>query len=110
MASPCLGSGSPHEVIASGARPAPPTALNSGLERAGTGWSFASIRTSTYPRVGTGCSSEQYRQAEERFGPIGVAGVYGVGDVIATARRRARPTVERVGWVVDRDRRAPRRP
>ena len=50
------------------------------------------------PRAGTGCC-RQYRQAERRFGPIGVAGVYGVGDVIhaASPGMPARRGADRLG-------------
>jgi hypothetical protein len=41
------------------------------------------------------------RDSEGRFGPLGVAGVYGVGNVIQSQSPLA---VERVGWVLDRGR------
>jgi hypothetical protein len=43
----------------------------------------------------------QYRMAERRFGPIGVAGVYGVGPVIDGPGGLA---ARRIGWVEDRGR------
>jgi hypothetical protein len=45
--------------------------------------------------------AERLREAERRFGPIGVAGVYGVGPVEQSEFSLA---AERVGWVVDRER------
>ena len=44
----------------------------------------------------------QLREAERRFGPIGIAGVYGVGEVDEPAD--GPPRAERIGWVVDRGR------
>ena len=46
--------------------------------------------------------AEQIREAERRFGPIGVAGVYGASEVIAPADLTQPLGVERIGWVVDR--------
>ncbi len=49
-----------------------------------------------------GAAAGQLAEAERRFGPIGVAGVYGVGPVID---RRGRPlSADRTGRVVDRGR------
>ncbi len=62
------------------------------------------------------CLARQLREAERRFGPIGVAGVYGVGPATLArggqAPRCATEPVpccpplaaERIGWVVDRGR------
>jgi hypothetical protein len=44
----------------------------------------------------------QYRLAEQRFGPIGVAGVYGVGPILESPGRPL--AAERIGRVVDRGR------
>ena len=49
------------------------------------------------------CIAEQLDEAERRFGPIGVAGVYGVGQVIAPGQS-VPLAAERTGWVVDRGR------
>ena len=46
----------------------------------------------------------QIQEAEERFGPIGVAGVYGVGEVIAPDDPSQPLGAERIGWVTDRGR------
>ena len=39
--------------------------------------------------AGIGALANQIREAERQFGPIGVVGVYGVGEVIATDRHTA---------------------
>ena len=44
---------------------------------------------------------EQLQAAEQQFGPIGVAGVYGVGPAI---RQNGAFAADRIGWVVDRGR------
>ena len=46
----------------------------------------------------------QYRMAEQQFGPIWVAGVYGVGEVVASDTPGCPLAAERIGWVVDRGR------
>ena len=48
--------------------------------------------------------AEQLNEAERRFGPIGVAGVYGVGEVIARRDATQPLAAQRIGWVVDRGR------
>jgi hypothetical protein len=48
--------------------------------------------------------AQQIEAAELRFGPIGVAGVYGVGDVIRADDPAGPLSAERIGWVVDRGR------
>ena len=48
--------------------------------------------------------TRQLYEAERRFGPIGVAGVYGVGDVIRPESPEQPLGTERIGWVVDRGR------
>ena len=50
------------------------------------------------------CVLEQLNEAERRFGPIGVAGVYGVGEVIAQRDQSQPMAAQRIGWVVDRGR------
>jgi hypothetical protein len=44
------------------------------------------------------------QEAERRFGPVGVAGVYGVGKVIASEDSTQPFGAERIGRVVDRGR------
>ena len=48
--------------------------------------------------------TRQLREAERRFGPVGVAGVYGVGEVITPVDMTQPLAAERIGWVVDRGR------
>ena len=49
-------------------------------------------------------TSRQLREAEQRFGPIGVLGVYGVSKVIKPSISAYPLAAERIGWVVDRGR------
>ncbi|MHB1562052.1 MAG: glycosyltransferase, partial [Isosphaeraceae bacterium] len=108
LASPCLASASEagarsgHEIIAIRGAPSAAAGLNQGLERArnelvvcvhqdvhlSPGWDRRAV--------------EQIRIAEAWFGPIGVAGVYGVGEVLTGPG--GEPVVPRVGRVVDRNR------
>ena len=46
----------------------------------------------------------QYQMAQRQFGPIGVAGVYGVGEVVTSDISGRLFGTERIGWVVDRGR------
>ena len=48
--------------------------------------------------------AQQIGEAERRMGPIGVAGVYGVGEVISPADPTRPLAAGRIGWVVDRGR------
>ena len=48
--------------------------------------------------------AQQLEEAEQRFGPIGVAGVYGVSDVIAADCPGQPSGAQRIGYVVDRGR------
>jgi hypothetical protein len=50
------------------------------------------------------CLAQLFREAERRFGPIGVAGVYGVGEVIPPLEPGRAFSAARIGWVVDRGR------
>ena len=133
LASPCLGPGSPHEVIAIRNAPSAADGLNMGLERAKNEWVVYVHQDVFLPRGWDRLLALQYRLAERRFGPIGIAGVYGVGDVVSTknGNRHPRPArgagsgdprpalpdprpalpeprpalaVERIGRVVDRGR------
>ena len=93
-ARPVCDQGYRHEFIGGqelpqrGRRPEP------GLERARHEWVVCVHQDVFLPEGWDRCLARQLREAERRFGPIGVAGVYGVGEVIAladsqeTARRR----------------------
>jgi hypothetical protein len=48
--------------------------------------------------------SVQLCEAERRFGPLGIAGVYGVGPCKGFGLRESSLAAQRVGWVVDRGR------
>ena len=52
-------------------------------------------RMFTCQMVGTGSLAQQLHEAEQRFGPIGVAGVYGVGEVIVPSRSGTAARAER---------------
>ncbi len=104
MASPCLGPGAPHQVIVLRNPPNAAEALNAGRERAKHEWVVCVHQDVVLPPDWDRQILEQYRLAERRFGPIGVAGVYGVGPVIAPGSSQGRPAVRRIGRVVDRDR------
>lgn len=82
LASPCLGPGSPHDVIAIGDAPSAAAGLNAGLERAEHELIVCVHQDVSLPNGWDRRVVEQFRRAEERFGPIGVAGIYGVGPVI----------------------------
>ncbi len=110
LASPGLvGPSSPHEVILihRGEQPLALRATNMGLERARR----ANVLSSQHQDVlcsrglGPGGLTEQSpREAERRFGPIGVAGVYGVGAAVGLQSKGYTLGAQRVGWVVDRGR------
>ena len=100
LSSPCLRPGLParidrgHELPERGRRP------ESGASNGpGTNGLSACTRTLSCPRAGIGCLAQQLREAERRFGPIGVAGVYGVGEVIPPREpgRGVRRRADRLG-------------
>jgi hypothetical protein len=104
LASPCLGPGSPHELIVVRNCPSAADGLNLGLERARTDWVVFVHQDVFLPEGWESQLAEQLHEAEARFGPIGVAGVYGVGEVRAPGTPAERVSAERIGWVVDRGR------
>ncbi|MFI5454313.1 MAG: methyltransferase domain-containing protein [Isosphaerales bacterium] len=113
LASPCLEPGSPHEVILVKNCPSAAAGLNIGLERAKHEWIVCAHQDVYLPRGWDRRLARQLREAERRFGPIGVAGVYGVGAAEGGQAPRCAPepvpfcsplAAERVGWVVDRGR------
>jgi hypothetical protein len=75
LASPCLGPGSPHEVIIVRNCPSAADGLNLGLERARSDWVVLVHQDVFLPEGWDQQLARQLRQAEGRFGPIGVAGV-----------------------------------
>lgn len=102
LASPVLRPGSVHEVIllhhcASAAR-----GLNAGLDAARNDWAVCLHQDVFLPAGWDAALVEQLALAQQRFGPIGVAGVYGVGPVIA--RPSCPLAAQRIGRVIDRGR------
>jgi len=104
LASPCLEPGSPHEVVLVKNCAIATDGLNVGLDRAKHEWLVCVHQDVYLPRGWDRRLARQLREAERRFGPIGVAGVYGVGEVISPQSSGSSLAAERVGWVVDRGR------
>jgi hypothetical protein len=102
MRSPCLAAGSPHELIAVLQAPSAAAGLNAGRERAKHGVVVCVHQDVVLPHGWDARIVRQYRLAQRRVGPIGVAGVYGVGPVRTDPAPGRSPAVTRVGRVVDR--------
>jgi hypothetical protein len=96
LSSPCLRSGSAHEVLVFRGCRSAAEGLNEGLRRAGNRIVVCVHQDVYLPRGWPGRFLEQYRRAEAALGPIGVAGVYGIS--------RGENGSRRAGHVVDRDR------
>ena len=79
LASACLGPSSPHEVILVKNCSSAADGLNLGLERAAGEWVVCVHQDVFLPDGWDRQVALQLREAERRFGPVGVAGVYGVG-------------------------------
>ena len=101
LASPCLDEGSPHEVILIKTCRSAADGLNLGIQRVRADWTVCLHQDVVLPAGWDLQLARQLDVAERRFGPIGVAGVYGVGPVIRNAGALA---AHRVGWVLDRGR------
>jgi len=97
LASPDLGPGTPHEVILARDCPTAAAGLNAGLAKARHPVVVAAHQDVYLPRGWCHRFLAAWRGAERRFGPVGVAGVYGVAGRGDAARR--------AGHVVDRLRR-----
>jgi hypothetical protein len=104
LASPCFEAGSPHEVILVKNCPSAADGLNVGLERARCEWVLLAHQDVFLPAGWDRSVIDQLREAELRLGPIGVAGVYGVCEVLAAQPPDCPLAAQRVGWVVDRGR------
>ncbi len=102
LASPCLHPGSPHDVGAIRGASSAAAGLNQGLEWAEHELVVCVHQDVYLPRGWDRRLVRRYRLAEARFGPIGVAGVYGVGEVIEGPDHP--PAAERIGWINDRGR------
>ena len=105
LTSPCLaGAGSPHQVILVRDGLNVIAKLRHGLEQAENEWVVCVHQDVWLPAGWDIALAQQIHEAELRFGPIGVAGVYGVGDVIPADEPGQPLGAERIGWVVDRGR------
>jgi hypothetical protein len=104
LASPCLSHGSNHELILVKNCPGAAHGLNVGLERATGDWVIG-VHQDVFLSEGW---DRQFllhlREAERRFGPVGVAGVYGVGACRDFGLGGTSLGAQRIGWVVDRGR------
>ena len=101
LASPCLSHDSSHEVFLVKSCNSAADGLNLGVSRAKGGWIVCVHQDVALPRGWDHKLLDQLEAAEQQFGPIGVAGVYGVGPAI---RQNGGFAAERVGRVVDRGR------
>ena len=101
LASPGLaGPDSPHEVILIHQAPMPPAGYDMGRAKAKHEWVIFAHQD-VYLPGGWDTLARQLREAERRFGPIGVAGVYGVGDVsVPRDLTRHWPPNASVGWSI----------
>jgi hypothetical protein len=105
MASPCVtDTGSPHEVILVRGGPNVTAKLSRGLEQAEHDWVVCIHQDVWLPPSWDLQLAQQIQEAERLFGPVGVAGVYGVGDVISCDDPAQPMGAERIGWVIDRGR------
>ncbi len=105
MSSLCLAGDSIHEIIVVRNAPSAAAGLNLGLQRSRHDRVVCVHQDVYLPRGWDRLMLNQYRMAERRFGPIGVAGVYGVGEVQSSATSATfSAAVERIGWVNDRGR------
>jgi hypothetical protein len=104
LASPCLSINRVHDVIACPERESAADGFNDGFAHAQHDWLVFVHQDVYLPEGWDRVLGQQLREAEERFGPIGVAGVYGVGDVIVPRDLAQALGAERIGWVVDRGR------
>ena len=105
MASPCIASAAArHQVVLVRGGPNVTAKLQLGLERAKFDWVVCVHADVWLPQGWDVQLAQQLDEAERRFGPIGVAGVYGVGEVIESDDSTQPMSSERIGWVVDRGR------
>ena len=88
LASPCLDPRFHHDVTVVKNCPSSASGLNLGLERAGREFVVCVHQDVYLPAGWNRWLMHRLQEAERRFGPIGVAGVYGVGEVIETEDSR----------------------
>jgi len=104
LASPCLQPSSPFEIILFKNCPSAADGLNLGIHRAKHEWVVCVHEDVYLPGGWDRRLARQIHEAERRIGPIGVGGVYGVGQVISPQSPGSPLAAERIGWVVDRGR------
>ena len=104
LASPCLDPRSHHDVTVAKNCPSAADGLNLGLEGAEREFVVCVHQDVYLPDGWDRCLIQQLQEAKRRFGPIGVAGVYGVGEVIVPEDSGQPLRAERIGRVVDRGR------
>jgi hypothetical protein len=101
IASPCLAPGSPHEVILVRNARSAAEGLNLGVKRAAGDLIVCVHQDVFLPDGWDEQLVRRFEVAEQEFGLIGVAGVYGVGPAI---RHEHALAAQRIGRVVDRGR------
>jgi hypothetical protein len=101
LASPCLAPGSRHEVILVRNARSAAAGLNLGIERAVGDLIVCMHQDVFLPDGWDDRLIEQFAMAEQEFGSIGIAGVYGVGP--ATSQNEVL-AAQRIGRVCDRGR------
>ncbi|MGP0068513.1 MAG: glycosyltransferase [Isosphaeraceae bacterium] len=104
LTSPCFGPGSHHEVIAVRDAPSAADGLAMGCARATHELTVCVHQDVFLPRGWDRLMVRQFHMAQQQFGPIGVAGVYGVGEVMTSNIPCRLLSTNRIGWVVDRGR------
>jgi Glycosyltransferase like family len=104
LASRCLAADSAHQVLVIKNCPSAADGLNIRLERAESEFVVCVHQDVLLPAGWDRCLAQQLHEAEQRFGPIGVAGVYGVGEVFESGQFDQLFAAERIGGVVDRGR------
>ena len=104
LSSPCLRQGRPHEMTVVKNCPSAAGGLNKGLERARHEWVVCLHQDVVLSEGWDRSLAQQLREAERRLGPIGLAGVYGVGEAIPPREPGGAFSAVRTGWVVDRGR------
>ena len=97
MASPIFNRHAPHEVIASRRAPSAAAGLSTSLARARNDLVVCVHQDVYLPAGWDRLMHNPYRMAERRFGPIGVAGEYGVGPA-ADADGRTGSVAGGRGW------------
>jgi Glycosyltransferase like family len=101
LASPCLAPESSHELILVKNCPSAANGLNLGLARSTGEWVITLHQDVFLPEGWDRQVLRQVREAERRWGRLGVVGVYGVGPAREV---NASLAAERIGRVVDRGR------